>query len=88
MEEQQRKIDARDAVQRAAKYYQEVTNDYNQVSVAEVELSEDGNFWLITLMHRLQSTPFTTLSDNWGYKVLTINAENGEVLSMKIRTVK
>lgn len=80
-------ITAKEAAQLAAKYYQEVTNDYNQVSVAEVELSEDKTTWLITLAHRVQSSPFAGLEDKWAYKTFKIDAESSEVLSMKIKKV-
>lgn len=82
------RISAKDAAQAAVHYYQEVTSDYNQVSIAEVELSEDGTAWLITLMHKLPSnSPFATVEDRWGYKTFEIAATSGEVLSMKIKKI-
>ena len=80
-------ISAKEAAQIAAKYYQDVTSDYNPVSVAEVELSEDASFWLITLLHRVQSNPFAGFDDKWGYKTFKVSAKTGDVLSMKIKKV-
>ncbi len=83
-------ITAQDAAKLAIEYYREVTGDYNQPSVEEVELSENGNNWLITL--GLRRNVADTLASIYGkaevvYKIFEINAHDGKVMSMKIRKV-
>ncbi len=84
------KIKAQGAVKIAVEYYKEVTGDYNQPAVEEVELSKDNKHWLITLGIRRSSGD--AISNLYGkteieYKVFKIDAQNGNVLSMKIREV-
>ena len=80
------KITAKEAAQIAANYYRDVSGDNNAVSVAEVELSDDGRFWLITLAHQVQSNP-VSFEIKQAYKEFKINAATGEVLSMKIKKI-
>ena len=84
------KIKAQDAAKIAVEYYREVTGDYNQPAVEEVEISEDNKYWLITL--GVRRSPGDTISNLYGkteveYKVFKIDSQNGNVLSMKIREV-
>ena len=84
------RIKAQEAAKIATEYYKEVTGDYNQPAVEEVEISEDNKYWLITLGARRSSGD--AISDLYGkteieYKVFKIDAQNGNVLSMKIREV-
>jgi uncharacterized membrane protein YkoI len=82
------KITAKEAVSIATKYYQDVTNDYSGVTIEEVELSEDGNFWLITLGHRERKGGVMPLyEEKIAYKSFKIDAETGEVISMKIKKI-
>ena len=83
-------ITAQEAAKSAIEYYKEVTGDYNQPSVEEVELSEDGKCWLITL--GLRRSGSDTISALYGkseivYKVFEIDSSDAKVLSMKIRKV-
>ena len=84
------KVKAQEAAKIAMEYYKEVTGDYQQPAVEEVELSEDNKNWLITL--GVRRSPGDTISNLYGkteieYKVFKIDAQNGNVLSMKIREV-
>lgn len=83
-------ITAQEAARAAMDYYKEVTGDYNQSSVEEVELSEDQSDWLITLGTRRNAND--SLSVIYGkteivYKMFKIDAHDGRVISMKIRDV-
>ena len=79
-------INARDAAKVAANYYEDISDERVKLSIEEVEL-DDAGFWLITL----------GMSDPYGigsmgnkvreYKIFKINADDGEVKSMKIRKV-
>lgn len=83
-----KKIDAKEAAQLAVRYYQDVTNDFNQPSIAEIELTEDASVWLITLAHRApSSSPFAAMEDKLSFKAFEVSAYTGEVLSMKIKKV-
>ena len=84
------KVKAQEAAKIATDYYKEVTGDYQQPAVEEVELSKDNKYWLITLGVRRSASD--TISNLYGkteveYKVFKIDAQNGNVLSMKIREV-
>ncbi len=82
------KKNAKEAVSIARDYYQEVTNDYSGVTIEEVMLSDDGNFWIITLGHKERRGGAIPLyEDTIAYKSFKINAETGEVISMKIKKV-
>lgn len=86
------KIDVRAAVGLAQKYFNDLQDmmgsSMQSLRLEEVELSEDKQFWLITLgfervnsNNPLQVVPQYTRE----YKIFKINAETGEIESMKIR---
>jgi hypothetical protein len=88
--EKKKIITAQEAAKIAVDYYKEVTGDYNQPGVEEVELAENESNWLITLGFRRSASD--TISSLYGkteviYKVFEIDAKNGNVLSMKIKKV-
>ena len=78
-------IDAKQAVEIATKYYTTVSGERATITVEEVEL--DGGFWVITL--GISDSYSIAFSGNAAksYKQFRINAEKGEVMSMKIRKV-
>jgi hypothetical protein len=76
-------IDAKKAAAIAAKYYQEILQEPTELSIEEIELDEDG-FWLITLGISDYGFGIKPAS----YKIFKIDANTGEVKSMKIRTIK
>lgn len=86
---EQKRISAQDAAQNAMKYYQQLSGDYNNSTIEEIELSEDGKEWLITLGIRVSTSTAVMIYAQMekSYKIFRIDAENGDVLSMKIRTV-
>lgn len=92
------RIDVREAVQAAADYLQRL---YSVDSVLEeVELSEDGNFWLITLSyeaprksalgHELAGTSIgkVLMPPETKFKIFKVNAQDGAVTSMRIRSLE
>jgi hypothetical protein len=83
-------IDVKTAVQRAMDYAKEIfTTPVPELSVPmlpsllleEVEMSDDEKFWYVTL-----GWDADRLGTNWIYKIFKTRAEDGEVVSVKIRT--
>lgn len=77
-------IDASDAVQIAGNYYKEIVNDRDDLRVEEVEIGEDG-YWYVTLSIRDRYSPGFSQFKNNDLKVFKIDADDGSVKSMKIR---
>ncbi|OIP66911.1 MAG: hypothetical protein AUK43_21015 [Oscillatoriales cyanobacterium CG2_30_40_61] len=89
------KIDVRAAVSSAQNYFNQLKSligSIENLRLEEVELSDDKKFWFITLGFerkitnknnrlKLEIAPQSLRE----YKVFKINAETGEVESMKIR---
>jgi hypothetical protein len=89
-------IDAKKAAQLASKYFKSLLPEVSGFSLEEVELSEDGNFWLITLgftAKKSEPTPTNSLTTLFGapprtkFKVFKVDARTGRVISMKIRAL-
>lgn len=83
-------LDVKEAAQRASEYYAAL---YSQEAAAnvrleEVELSDDDQYWLITLSYPRPGLE-ALFGDNGKreYKQFKIEASTGKVLSMKIRKV-
>jgi uncharacterized membrane protein YkoI len=80
-------ISAKDAVIAASKYFTEVTGITSGVSVEELELTEDGKNWIVTLGY-LEYTgiiPIMQRRQDMIYKTFKVDARTGAVMSMKIR---
>ena len=82
-------LDVKQAAQKAFDYFAALYPEFLSVQLEEVELTENGEYWLITL-----SYPSSGLAEILGrgvgpkeYKVFRIDANTGEVKSMKIRKV-
>lgn len=84
-------MDVKEAAKLASDYFNGLYADQalSNVQLEEVELTEDGKYWLITLSYPVQpgTTSFIFDTNKRKYKVFKINAETGEVQSMKIRKV-
>jgi len=89
-------VDVRNAVGAAQNYIaslQDMIGRPEDLRLEEAELSEDKQYWLITLgFNRLVDKTSNPLADLMAtrnyerdYKVFKINAQTGEVQSMKIR---
>lgn len=86
-------ISPKDAVIAASTYFTEVTGYTSGLSVEEIELTEDGGTWLVTLGYVTEDVTqpiplhITFPRQCMAYKVFAVNAVTGEVTSMKIRQV-
>ncbi len=83
-EDKRERISPREAARAAARYYHELTGAGQQGSVEEIELSQDGNRWIVTLSFLDTSLAFMGPKK---YKLFEVNAYTGDVLRMKIREV-
>ncbi len=85
-------IGVKDAVLRAMDHFRMLYDEpkFEPLLLEEAEISEDHSHWLITLSYvdatRSPGEVFFAPSKR-AYKQFTIDAETGDVLAMKIRTV-
>ncbi len=85
--ESNKRITATEAADIAQRYYSDVTHDYTGVRLEEIELSEDENFWLVTISHSDYGPSGAPLYGEKSYKSFKIDSYSGGVLSMQIRTI-
>lgn len=86
-------ITVKEAANSAIKYFQDIYNGpFSDLVLEEIEMSEEEDFWLVTLGYTLP--PLTGLRavmtdgiTRREYKVFKINAETGDFVNMKIRNV-
>ncbi|MGB2727351.1 MAG: hypothetical protein WBC40_11640 [Halobacteriota archaeon] len=84
MSEEKKMLTAKEAAEVAAKYLAEL-KDLNRldISLEEIELTDDRKCWLVTL-----GFPRSFFGPTKDYKVIKVDAETGAVLSMKMRIVE
>jgi len=75
-------LDVKQAVEKAQRYLKTLYRNkgFLNLMLEEVELSSDDRYWLVTLGWDLD-----VMGTRRTYKVFKIDAETGEVISMKIR---
>ena len=83
-------IGIKEAVQAALRFAQELYGlaDAERLMLEEIEPTEDGRFWMITLGIPGALQPVELIARRTGnerYKVFKVDAETGKVLSMKMR---
>ena len=83
-------IDVKQAAQSASGFFWELYRDKGttDVRLEEVELVEDGKFWLITLSFQPPPTINLLRKQSRQYKTFKVDAQTGQVLSMKIRELE
>lgn len=84
-------IKVKEATDKAKEYLESFFPDAEQVQLEEVELSGDKTHWLITLSYEGVSTSVASsmlVGKSLLYKIFKLDAETGEVISMKIRDIK
>ena len=84
-------INVKEATDKSKEYLISFFPEAEQVQLEEVELSEDKAHWLITLSYEGISSSVASsmlVGKSLLYKIFKLDAETGEVLSMKIRNIK
>ncbi len=91
-------IDVREAANKAADYFKQLypSQPLRSLSLEEVELSEDGKSWLITLGYEFEEDSDSTTGarlligrlSRTQYKIFKVDAKTGRVLAMKIRKLE
>ena len=89
----------KEAVRKCVVYFHRLYPNFGtdaNVMIEEVEESEDGAYWLVTLGYDVQrrlSRTAGNLQDVFGpqvarhYKVFKVDAKTGRIVSMKIRSI-
>lgn len=84
-------LDVKQASKLATEYFATLyENKYHNLNLEEVEISEDGKYWYITLGYDIDrpfsvALPFTKTGRE--FKRFKIDIETGKVLSMQIRKI-
>lgn len=83
-------LNLEDATAKAVDYMKQIFPEAKNMLVEEVEMDDSKSFWYITPSFPLDDSEVNPYADaNWfnsrRFKSLKIDAQSGEVLSMKIR---
>ncbi|HYG11544.1 MAG TPA: hypothetical protein VD835_16475 [Pyrinomonadaceae bacterium] len=85
-------IDVKQAAQSASNFIVGLYSNetLSEVMLEEVELSEDGKYWLVTLSFLAPSSSVNSILGIRGrlYKIFKVDTDTGEVVSMKIRELQ
>ena len=84
-------IDVKEATGKAREYLVSFFPDAEKVQLEEVELTEDKSYWYITVSYEGVSNSVASsllVGKSLRYKIFKLDAESGEVISMKIRDIK
>jgi hypothetical protein len=82
-------LEVKKAAQLAKEYLADIMSvPASEVLLEEVELSDDGRFWLVTLSYPAPApNPILVITgrNNREYRIVKLLAENGQFESIKIR---
>lgn len=91
-------ISIKEAAQQAAEFCRQLYPDAQDFLLEEVERDENDKFWLITIsvlatVSKRSSSPLIAITGvesrfERHYKILKVDAQTGEVISMKIRELQ
>ena len=84
-------IDVTEATNKAKTYLNSFFPEAEKVQLEEVELTNDKTHWLITLSYEGVANSVASsllVGKSLRYKIFKLEAESGEVISMKIRDIK
>ena len=84
-------VDVKTAVRIAAAYFDQlIQRRYSDLGVEEVEKTDDDRFWLVTVGYTVASADLSPLAalhnhSTREYKIIKVDAQSGEAVSMKVR---
>ena len=84
-------IDVKEATQKVKEYLVSFFPEAEKVQLEEVELTDDKSHWYITLSYEGMSHSVASsllVGKSVRYKIFKLDAESGDVISMKIRDIK
>ena len=84
-------IDVKEATDKAKEYLVSFFPDAENVQLEEVEITEDKAHWFVTISYEGVSNSVASsllVGKTVLYKIFKIDAQLGEVISMKIRDIK
>jgi len=84
-------IDVKQASDKAREHLVTFFPDAEKVQLEEVELTQDKAHWFITLSYEGVSNSVASsllVGKSVRYKIFKLDAESGDVISMKIRDIK
>lgn len=84
-------IDLKQASENALAFVEKIYPENGDFQVEEIETTEDGKYWLITIgmydFKDVKGTLAALVTKPRKYKSVQIDKENGDVISMKIRKI-
>lgn len=84
-------MNVKEAAKKAAEYLKSFFPEAGRIQLEEVDITDDDKYWNITLSYNDIETVdagFISLGTKRFYKTFKIDTKNGEVRSMKIKTIK
>ncbi len=84
-------IDVKEATRKAREHLATFYPEAGKIQLEEVELTGDKAYWLITLSYEGESNSVASsllVGKSLRYKIFKLDAESGDVISMKIRDIK
>lgn len=84
-------IQVKEATEKAKEHLQAFFPEAEHIQLEEVELSSDQAYWLVTLSYEGPSSSVASsmlVGKSLQYKIFKLDAEDGRVISMKIRDIK
>ncbi len=85
-------VSFKEAAQKALSHFRDVIQDaaYQNICVEEIEKSEDGQFWLVTIGYDAPTKDSSYALSNTvrRYKVFKVDILTEEVVSMKVRNLE
>jgi len=84
-------INVKEATDKAQEYLVSFFPEAENVQLEEVEMTEDKTYWFVTVSYEGVSNSVASsllVGKTVLYKIFKIDAQMGEVISMKIRDIK
>ena len=84
-------VDVKSAARIAVAYFDQlIQRRYSDLAIEEVEKTNDDRFWLVTVGYTVVSTdrsPLAALQNQPAreYKIIKVDSQSGEAVSMKVR---